>query len=70
MSGAHQSEGRADPALLAGSGGLAARQAIRPLEAIATPLVPWLLGAALALMLLELFIRRGGPALTAVEAAS
>jgi hypothetical protein len=70
MSGAHQSEGRADPALLAGSGGLAPRQAIRPLEAIATPLVPWLLGAALALMLLELFIRRGGPALTAVEAAS
>ena len=53
----------ADPSLLAGSGGLAARGAIRPTEAIAAPLVPWFLAAAFGLGLLELLVRRGGPAL-------
>lgn len=55
--------GKADPATLAGSGGLAARERIRSSEAIATPLVPWLLAAALMLSLLELAIRRTAPAL-------
>jgi hypothetical protein len=44
---------------LAGSGPLAPREAIAPPDHIATPLVPWLLGAALALALLELLVRRG-----------
>jgi hypothetical protein len=70
MSGSGRPVGLADTTVLAGSGGLAARGAIRPLEAIATPLVPWLLAAALGVALLELFIRRGGPALTDVEADS
>lgn len=44
---------------LAGSGPLAARSEIRARENVATPLVPWLLGAALLLALIELLLRRG-----------
>jgi hypothetical protein len=44
---------------LAGSGPLASRDKIRPPDTIATPLVPWLLAAALALALLEILVRRG-----------
>ncbi|HEX6535926.1 MAG TPA: BatA domain-containing protein [Gemmatimonadaceae bacterium] len=44
---------------LAGSGPLAASGAVRPPDVTATPLVPWLLGAALALVLVELLVRRG-----------
>lgn len=44
---------------LAGSGPLAAHDEIRPPDIIATPLVPWLLGAALILALAELLLRRG-----------
>jgi hypothetical protein len=49
---------------LAGSGPLAARDAIPAPDAVATPLVPWLLGAALLLALLELFVRRGSAPLS------
>jgi hypothetical protein len=53
--------GLSDAALrtLAGTGPLASRAAIQPPDTIATPLVPWLLGAALALALAELLVRRG-----------
>jgi hypothetical protein len=44
---------------LAGRGPLAAHDAVRPPDAVATPLVPWLLALALALVLLELAVRRG-----------
>lgn len=44
---------------LAGSGPLAAHDEILPPDIIATPLVPWLLGAALILALAELLLRRG-----------
>ena len=44
---------------LAGSGPLATRDEIRPPDVVATPLVPWLLGAALLLALIELLLRRG-----------
>ena len=44
---------------LAGSGPLASRDKIRPPDTIVTPLVPWLLAAALALALLEILGRRG-----------
>ena len=43
---------------LAGEGPLAASGAIHAPDIVATPLVPWLLGAALLLALLELFVRR------------
>lgn len=46
---------------LAGSGPLAPRSAIAPPDTVATPLVPWLLGAVLVLALLELLVRRGSP---------
>ena len=49
---------------LAGSGPLAARDAIPAPDVVATPLVPWLLGAALLLALLELFVRRGSAPLS------
>jgi hypothetical protein len=45
--------------VLAGSGALAASGAIHAPDVLATPLVPWLLAAALLLALLELFVRRG-----------
>jgi hypothetical protein len=45
--------------LLAGSGPLAARESIAQPERVATPLVPWLLAAALIVALLELLVRRG-----------
>jgi hypothetical protein len=44
-------------AALAGEGPLAARGAVAPLQSVATPLVPWLLGAALLLALIELLVR-------------
>jgi len=44
---------------LIGSGGLVARAAIRPPDVVATPLVPWLLGVVIGLVLLELLVRRG-----------
>jgi hypothetical protein len=44
---------------LAGEGTLAARGDIRAPDVTATPLVPWLVGAALLLALLELLVRRG-----------
>jgi hypothetical protein len=53
---------------LAGSGPLAASSAIAPPEAVDTPLVPWLLGAALLLVLLELLVRRGAAPLWKDEA--
>jgi hypothetical protein len=55
------SVGLAEPELrmLAGSGPLASREAIAAPDIVATPLVPWLLGAALVLALLELLVRRG-----------
>jgi hypothetical protein len=43
---------------LAGEGRLAASSAIRTPDVVVTPLVPWLLGAALLAMLLELAARR------------
>jgi hypothetical protein len=46
-------------ALLAGSGLLASRDVVARPHTVATPLVPWLLAAAIALVLLELFVRRG-----------
>lgn len=46
-------------AALAGDGPLASREDIAAPEVVATPLVPWLLAAALALVLLELWVRRG-----------
>jgi hypothetical protein len=46
-------------ATLAGDGTLASHDAIRPPDDVATPLVPWLLAAAIILVLLELFVRRG-----------
>lgn len=49
----------ADLEALEGEGPLAAREAIPEPEIIATPLVPWLLGAALLLLVLELWLRRG-----------
>jgi hypothetical protein len=44
---------------LAGEGTLAVRDAIPAPQVIATPLVPWLVGAALLLALLEILVRRG-----------
>lgn len=44
---------------LAGAGALAASGTIRPPDVVATPLVPWLLGAALLFALLEMFVRLG-----------
>lgn len=44
---------------LAGSGHLAAHDAIRPPDVVATPLVPWLLAGALLFLLIELLVRRG-----------
>ena len=44
---------------LAGNGPLASHDAVRPPENVSTPLVPWLLAAAILLVLLELFVRRG-----------
>lgn len=44
---------------LAGAGPLAAHDAVRPPDAVATPLVPWLLALALIMLLLELAVRRG-----------
>ena len=50
----------AELALLAGSARLAPTSAIPPVATRMTPLVPWLLGAALLLTLLELPLRRRG----------
>jgi hypothetical protein len=49
----------ASVASLVGAGPLAARDVVRPPESVAAPLVPWLLAAAIALVLLELLVRRG-----------
>ena len=38
---------------------LASHDAVRPPENVSTPLVPWLLAAAILLVLLELLVRRG-----------
>ncbi|HEV7704580.1 MAG TPA: BatA domain-containing protein [Gemmatimonadaceae bacterium] len=46
-------------AALAGRGPLASHDAVRPPENVSTPLVPWLLAAAILFVLLELFVRRG-----------
>ncbi len=43
---------------LAGAGPLAGHDAIRAAVTVPTPLVPWMLGLALLLLLLELFVRR------------
>lgn len=43
---------------IAGAGPLASRATIAAPEIVATPLAPWLLGAAILLLLLELFLRR------------
>lgn len=51
-----------DVRALAGSGALAPAAAIAPADRLSTPLVAWLLGAALALALLELLVRRGAAA--------
>ncbi len=53
--------GAGDRAILAGSGRLASRGDLRPPEAPETPLIPWLLAAALLLALLELWVRRRRP---------
>lgn len=50
--------GDAQVSALAGGGPLAASGAIHAPDIVSTPLVPWLLGAALLLALLELFVRR------------
>ncbi len=60
MIGEGPAAGQSDLAALAGSGPLAPTRAIGAPETIATPLVPWLLGLALALALLELLVRRSG----------
>jgi hypothetical protein len=52
------SVGSADLKMLAGQGPLAARAALPLPDVVATPLVPWLLAAALLLALLELGVRR------------
>jgi hypothetical protein len=49
--------GDAEVGKLAGTGRLAARRAIRVPDLLATPLVPWLLGVALLLAVLEILIR-------------
>ena len=46
-------------AVLAGAGPLVSTASIRPPDVVATPLVPWLVVAALLLLLLEIWIRRG-----------
>ena len=51
--------GAVDLKALTGSGPLAATRLIPAPDTVATPLVPWLLVAALALALLELLVRRG-----------
>jgi hypothetical protein len=51
--------GDAELRALSGSGPLAARDDIRARDVVATPLVPWLLGAALLLALIDLLLRRG-----------
>ncbi|MCR4339469.1 MAG: BatA domain-containing protein [Gemmatimonadaceae bacterium] len=53
----------ADMLSLSGTGPLAASDAIEPPDTVTTPLVPWLLGAALFLALLEPLVRRGSPPL-------
>jgi len=60
MIGEGPAAGESDLAALAGSGPLAPTRAIRAPETITTPLVPWLLGLALALALLELLVRGSG----------
>jgi hypothetical protein len=49
----------ASVATLSGAGRLASRDAVRPPDNVATPLVPWLLAAAIIFVLLELLVRRG-----------
>lgn len=49
----------ASVARLAGAGPLAAHDLVRPPANVGAPLVPWLLAAAIVLVLLELFVRRG-----------
>lgn len=44
---------------LAGDGPLAARDSIQQPEVVTTPLVPWIIVLALALALIELWVRRG-----------
>ena len=51
--------GASELAALAGRGPLAATRTIPAPDAVATPLVPWLLAVALVLALLELLVRRG-----------
>jgi hypothetical protein len=55
---AHESRlGDTQVSALAGAGRLAASRTIPAPDLVATPLVPWLLGAALLVALLEIFIR-------------
>jgi len=61
--------GAAELAVLAGGGPLAATRTIPAPDAVATPLVPWLLAAALVLALLELGVRRGSVPLWTEDAA-
>jgi Aerotolerance regulator N-terminal len=51
--------GDAQVSAIAGTGRLAASAEIHAPDVVVTPLVPWLIGAALALALLELYVRRG-----------
>lgn len=60
--------GNAELAALNGTGALASRAALHPPEDPETPIVPWLLAAALVLILLELFVRRQRPAATELRA--
>ena len=57
--GAGAPMGPDDLRMLAGAGPLAPSARIAPAERLSTPLVPWLLGAALLLALAELLVRRG-----------
>lgn len=50
-----------DVDMLAGTGPLAPATEIRPPETIVTPLVPWLLAGAIALLVFEIAVRRGAP---------
>ena len=45
-------------AMLAGTGGLAPREAFRPREDLRSALAPWLLGIAIVAAIAELFVRR------------
>jgi aerotolerance regulator-like protein len=55
--------------VLAGRGGLAARDAFRPRDDVRSILAPWLLGLALLAAIAELFVRRGKKEIVSSSAA-